>query len=204
MLAAWLKRPFEEHQRPFAVSCHTGERGLHQHGFAPGVQPVDVGAKRDVLSRPVGRDLATARADGRFDHRLRSGEGRDLTGLDEHGGNGRDAGVGQLREVVLVEVPADDIDRVDQLGHRVDLVEPAEELREPLRVVPRRADGDPVIGRPVHARVVPVDHRDVHARAGKSREREWLVLVAAARVPRGHPRQPIDHLRRPSNPHVTD
>ena len=74
----------------------------------------------------------------------------------ETGGHDRQSARAEFDQIPLVGVPPDELERVDQPCERVDALGPAEELVEPLVVVPGAAEHGGRVTRPVDVGVIPV------------------------------------------------
>jgi hypothetical protein len=79
------------------------------------------------------------------------------TRFDERARHDGDARAFEVGEVMLVGVPAQDVDGIEQARLRRDTLRPVEELRGTFGVVPGRAQYGEVEARPVDRGVVPVD-----------------------------------------------
>jgi hypothetical protein len=165
--------PVEHHRRTLAGAVHRGDVGLH-HDHHPPVEyvPTQCGRLRRVGREPT-RRAAPRRHAGLHDHLAvafpRDGHGRCQPGFvaDELRRNHRHPGTGQVGEVALVEVPADQPAGVVERREVTDQVEPGHELVESIAVVPGAAHHDQVEHPPLDLRVVPGRPDEVHPTPGE-------------------------------------
>jgi len=161
---------------------------LQQHAAVRLQQAFGVRERCVVFGRDVSLRIARARADARLDHEFGDGAGKEspqriariVAGLDECARHRRHAGRRELGKIVLVGVPAHDIGRVQELRLRGGTFGPAQEIVQPVGVVPGRAQHGDVEARPVDRSVVPVDDREIGAGlAHRGGERRKILVEIA-------------------------
>ena len=141
----------------------------------------------ELLVAAVALGVARPGTDGRLDHELvrirerlqKAAQGLHGLGigLHERGRHRGDADGGQISQIVLVGVPADHVQRVEQQGRTVHPFGPCQELRQPFGVVPGRAEQDSVETPPVHGGIVPGHGAGMQAGIGTRIEQGNEVIV---------------------------
>ena len=155
-------------------------------------------AWRRVSREPAPTAGLTTRSSQACRARNASSTARGISaGLGKVGRHHRQPGARQVPQVVLVGVPAHHRRRIQQLRARGRALHPGEELRQPLGVVPRRAQQRQVEALPLDLRVVPVGDLGRGAGGSERREQRRHVLIQAARRARAHQRDGGAHSRVP-------
>jgi hypothetical protein len=140
---------------------------LHQHGSMR--EPIACSAQDFDVVTAHAEGVVRVRTHRRLDHELCGRErfegGSDLPGNEVLGNPRRhdgDALRTEIEEVALVEVPAHDLEWVEEFRLRIDPREGVQELVRMLLIVPGRSDHHGIVARPVDALLPPGNrlHRD--------------------------------------------
>jgi hypothetical protein len=141
----------EKDERGLSALVHRGDVWLNQGNSPTGLNPFDQRASRAVGVGAEAARVAGTGGDVRLDDDL-SVQGRQ--GVSRRHVQRRDRGRRKLVEIALIGVERDEVRAVAE-PFAADATTPGDEVVDPGRVVPGRADHDPVKGRPIHARVIP-------------------------------------------------
>ena len=155
----------EIQQCGFAARIHRVQIRLHHHAAPRVEQPADVIGGRERLIVAVTLGIARTGAHSGLDHDLRRIRVLGKTGLQrrqrlrvhfhETGRHHRNAGGVQIVQIMLVDIPAQDRQRIEQSTDAVDTFAPVQERGQPLDIIPGGTQYYRVVTPPGHGEIVP-------------------------------------------------